>query len=55
MIVLVPEGFAIAEKDLVPRIETVAWSSIVGMGETIKGATAIHCTKDGETGSYGYA
>ena len=36
MIVLVPEGFAIAEKDFVPRIETVAWSYIVGMGETIK-------------------
>ncbi len=50
MIVLVPEGFAIAEKDFVPRIETVAWSYIVGMGETIKGATAIHCTKDGEDG-----
>lgn len=50
MIILVPEGFAIAEKDFVPRIETVAWSYIVGMGETIKGATAIHCTKDGEDG-----
>ena len=50
MIVLVPEGFAIAEKDFVPRIETVTWSYIVGMGTTIKGATAIHCTKDGEDG-----
>ena len=51
MIILVPDGFAIAEKDFVPRIETVAWSYIVGMGETIKGATAIHCTKDGEDGA----
>ena len=50
MIILVPDGFAIAEKDFVPRIETVAWSYIVGMGETIKGATAIHYTNDGEDG-----
>ena len=49
MIILVPDGFAIAEKDF-PRIETVAWSYIVGMGETIKGATAIHYTNDGEDG-----
>ena len=48
MIILVPDGFAIAEKDFVPCIETVAWSYIVGMGETFKGATAIHYTKDGE-------
>ena len=46
--VLIPEGFAFAEKDILPRLKTAAWSDVTGVGETVKGMTAIHWTSDGE-------
>ena len=47
---LFPEGFAFAEKDILPRLKTAAWSDVTGVGETIKGMTAVHWTSDGEDG-----
>ena len=47
---LFPEGFAFAERDLLLRIKDVNWSDATGMGETVKGLTAIHWTSDGEDG-----
>lgn len=47
---LVPSGFAFAEKDILPRLKTAAWSDVTGVGETIKGMTAVHWTSDGEDG-----
>ena len=48
--VLIPEGFAFAERDLLPRIKMADWSDVTGVGETVKGITAIHWTEDGEEG-----
>ena len=48
--VLIPEGFAFAERDLLPRIKMADWCDVTGMGETVKGMTAIHWTADGEEG-----
>ena len=48
--VLIPEGFAFAEKDILPRIRMADWCDVTGVGETVKGMTAIHCTADGEEG-----
>ena len=48
--VLIPEGFAFAEKNLFPRIKMVDWCDVTSMGETVKGMTAIHWTEDGEEG-----
>jgi len=47
---LFPEGFAFAERDLLLRIKDVNWNDATGMGETVKGLTAIHWTSDGEDG-----
>ena len=47
---LFPEGFAFAERDLLLRIKDVNWNDATGMGETVKGLTAIHWAKDGEDG-----
>lgn len=49
-LLLVPSGFAFAEKDILPRLKTAAWSDVTGVGETVKGMTAIHWTEDGEEG-----
>ena len=49
-LLLVPSGFAFAEKDILPRLKTAAWSDVTGVGETVKGMTAIHWTADGEEG-----
>ena len=49
-LLLVPSGFAFAEKDILPRLKTAAWSDVTGVGETAKGMTAIHWTADGEEG-----
>ena len=49
-LLLVPSGFAFAEKDILPRLKTAAWSDVTGVGETIKGMTAVHWTSDGEDG-----
>ena len=49
-LLLVPSGFAFAEKDILPRLKTAAWSDVTGVGETVKGMTAIHWTSDGEDG-----
>lgn len=48
--VLIPEGFAFAEKDILPRIRMADWCDVTGVGETVKGMTAIHWTSDGEDG-----
>ena len=48
--VLIPEGFAFAEKDILPRIRMADWCDVTGVGETVKGMTAIHWTEDGEEG-----
>ena len=47
---LFPEGFAFAERDLLLRIKDVNWNDATGVGETVKGMTAIHWTSDGEDG-----
>ena len=49
-LLLVPSGFAFAEKDIFPRLKTAAWSDVTGVGETVKGMTAIRWTSDGEDG-----
>lgn len=49
--VLIPEGFALAEKDILPRIRMADWCDVTGVGETVKGMTAIHWTEDGEEGT----
>ena len=49
-LLLIPSGFAFAEKDLLPRLKMVDWCNVTGMGETVKGMTAIHWAKDGEDG-----
>lgn len=49
-LLLIPEGFAFAERDLLPRIKMADWSDVTGVGETVKGMTAIHWTADGEEG-----
>ena len=49
-LLLVPSGFAFAEKDILPRLKTAAWSDVTGVGETVKGMTAVHWTSDGEDG-----
>jgi len=49
-LLLVPSGFAFAEKDILPRLKTAAWCDVTGVGETVKGMTAIHWTADGEEG-----
>lgn len=49
-LLLVPSGFAFAEKDILPRLKTAAWCDVTGVGETVKGMTAIHWTEDGEEG-----
>lgn len=49
-LLLVPSGFAFAEKVILPRLKTAAWSDVTGVGETVKGMTAIHWTADGEEG-----
>jgi len=49
-LLLVPSGFAFAEKDILPRLKTADWCDVTGMGETVKGMTAIHWTADGEEG-----
>lgn len=49
-LLLVPSGFAFAEKDILPRLKTAAWSDVTGVGETVKGMTAIRWTSDGEDG-----
>lgn len=48
--ILIPEGFAFAEKDILPRIRMADWCDVTGVGETVKGMTAIHWTSDGEDG-----
>ena len=48
--VLIPEGFAFAEKDILPRIRMADWCDVTGVGETVSGVTAIHWTEDGEEG-----
>ena len=48
--VLIPEGFAFAEKGILPRIRMADWSDVTGVGETVKGMTAVHWTSDGEDG-----
>ena len=48
--VLIPEGFAFAEKDILPRIRMADWCDVTGVGETVKGMTAIHWAEDGEEG-----
>lgn len=48
--VLIPEGFAFAEKDILPRLKMADWCDVTGVGETVKGMTAIHWTSDGEDG-----
>jgi hypothetical protein len=48
--ILIPEGFAFAEKDILPRIRMADWCDVTGVGETVKGMTAIHWTEDGEEG-----
>lgn len=47
---LFPEGFAFAERDLLLRIKDVNWNDATGIGETVKGMTAVHWTSDGEDG-----
>lgn len=49
-LLLIPSGFAFAEKDLLPRLKVMDWCNVTGVGETIKGTTAIHWTRDGEDG-----
>lgn len=49
-LLLIPSGFAFAEKDLFPRLKMVDWCNVTGVGETVKGRTAIHWTSDGEDG-----
>ena len=49
-LLLVPSGFAFAERVLLPRLKMVDWCNVTGVGETVKGRTAIHWTSDGEDG-----
>ena len=49
-LLLIPGGFALAEKDILPRIRMADWCDVTGVGETVKGMTAIHWTEDGEEG-----
>ena len=48
---LIPGGFALAEKGILPRIRMADWCDVTGVGETVKGMTAIHWTEDGEEGT----
>lgn len=49
-LLLTPSGFAFAEKDILPRLKMAAWCDVTGVGETVKGMTAVHWTSDGEDG-----
>ena len=49
-LLLIPSGFAFAEKDLLPRLKMVDWCNVTGVGETVRGLTAIHWTSDGQDG-----
>ena len=50
-LLLIPGGFALAEKGILPRIRMADWCDVTGVGETVKGMTAIHWTEDGEEGT----
>lgn len=49
-LLLIPSGFAFVEKYIFPRIKMVDWCNVTGVGETVKGMTAIHWTSDGQDG-----
>ena len=49
-LLLISGGFALAEKGILPRIRMADWCDVTGVGETVKGMTAIHWTEDGEEG-----
>lgn len=49
-LLLIPGGFTLAEKGILPRIRMADWCDVTGVGETVKGMTAIHWTEDGEEG-----
>ena len=49
-LLLIPGGFALAEKGILPRIRMADWCDVTGVGETVSGVTAIHWTEDGEEG-----